>query len=55
MRISNSLIVASIAAIAIELWWSQIKAFLREFSPTTLTIDISIAPAHKPAICCILR
>ena len=31
----------------IELWWSQLKAFLRQFSPTTTTkmIDILIATA----------
>ena len=30
----------------IELWWSQLKAFLRQFSPTTTKmIDILIATA----------
>lgn len=30
----------------IELWWSQLKSFLRQFSPTTTTmIDILIATA----------
>ena len=33
----------------IELWWSQLKAFLRQFSPTTtLKIDILIATALDP-------
>ena len=30
----------------IELWWSQLKAFLRKFSPTTtLMVDILLATA----------
>jgi transposase len=30
----------------IELWWSQLKAFLRKFSPTTtLMVDILVATA----------
>ena len=29
----------------IELWWSQLKSFLRQFSPTTNMVDILIATA----------
>ncbi len=32
----------------IEHWWSQLKAFLRSFSPTTAKmVDVLIATAHQ--------